>query len=53
MQTSPSSYQFGEFTLDLSRGSVLKGREEIKLRPKVYEALRYLIENRGRLIGKR
>ena len=52
MQTSPSSYQFGEFTLDLSRGSVLKGRAEIKLRPKVYEALKYLIENRGRLIGK-
>ena len=52
MQTGPSTYQFGEFTLDLSRGSVLKGREEIKLRPKVYEALKYLIENRGRLIGK-
>jgi predicted ATPase/DNA-binding winged helix-turn-helix (wHTH) protein len=52
LETSPSTYQFGEFTLDLSRGSVLKGREEIKLRPKVYEALKYLIENRGRLIGK-
>ena len=52
METNPSTYQFGEFTLDLSRGSVLKGREEVKLRPKVYEALKYLVENRGRLIGK-
>jgi len=52
LETNPSTYQFGEFTLDLSRGSVLKGREEVKLRPKVYEALKYLVENRGRLIGK-
>ena len=26
--------------------------EEIKLRPKVYEALKYLVEHPGRLIGK-
>ena len=45
-------YQFGDFTLDVPRGTLSKGREEIKLRPKVYETLKYLVENPGRLIGK-
>jgi len=49
---SSLNYQFGEFTLDIARGCVLKAGEEIKLRPKVYETLRYLVENPGRLIGK-
>jgi len=31
---------------------VLKAGEEIKLRPKVYETLKYLVEHPGRLIGK-
>ena len=52
METSPLSYQFGEFTLDVVRGCVLKGGDEIKLRPKVYETLKYLVEHPGRLIGK-
>jgi predicted ATPase/DNA-binding winged helix-turn-helix (wHTH) protein len=46
------NYQFGEFTLDISRGCVLKAGEEIKLRPKVYETLKYMVEHPGRLIGK-
>ena len=45
-------YRFAEFTLDVSRGCVLKDGEEIRLRPKVYETLKYLVENAGRLIGK-
>ena len=49
---STQNYQFGEFTLDAGRGCVFKGKEEIKLRPKVYEALKYFLENPGRLIGK-
>jgi predicted ATPase/DNA-binding winged helix-turn-helix (wHTH) protein len=52
LETHALSYQFGDFTLDLARGCVLKGIEEIKLRPKVYEALKYLVEHAGRLIGK-
>src|SRR6476620_2214083 len=51
-ETRPLSYQFGEFTLDVIRGCVLKAGAEIKLRPKVYETLKYLVENPGRLIGK-
>ena len=52
MKTAPQDYQFGEFILDTGRGCVLKAGEEIKLRPKVYETLKYLVENPGRLIGK-
>src|SRR2546421_2754532 len=43
---------FDGFTLDLTRGSLLRGTQEIKLPPKPYEALKYLVENPGRLISK-
>ena len=36
--TSPI-YQFGEFTLDIRKGCLSKGTEEIRLRPKVFETL--------------
>ncbi|MGA3212260.1 MAG: tetratricopeptide repeat protein [Terriglobales bacterium] len=52
LETISSTYHFGEFTLDVARGCVLRAGEEIKLRPKVYETLRYLVANPGRLIGK-
>jgi TolB-like protein/DNA-binding winged helix-turn-helix (wHTH) protein/Tfp pilus assembly protein PilF len=49
---SHQTYCFDEFTLDLTRGCLLRGRDEIKLRPKSFEVLKYLIENSGRLISK-
>ena len=52
MGTNSFTYQFGEFTLDVGRGCLLRRAEEVKLRPKVYEALKYLVLNPGRLIGK-
>lgn len=52
MPGNPSTYQFGEFTLDVTRGCLLRLGNEIKLRPKVYEVLKYMVENPGRLIGK-
>jgi predicted ATPase/DNA-binding winged helix-turn-helix (wHTH) protein len=52
LETSPLRYQFGEFTLDVARGCMLRAGVEIKLRPKVYETLKYLVEHPGRLIGK-
>ena len=45
-------YSFDEFTLDLTRGCLLRQTDEIKLRPKSFEVLKYLAENSGRLIGK-
>jgi predicted ATPase/DNA-binding winged helix-turn-helix (wHTH) protein len=52
LETGQRTYCFGEFTLDLARGSLSRSGHEVKLRPKVFEALRYLVENSGRLIGK-
>jgi DNA-binding winged helix-turn-helix (wHTH) protein len=49
---SGTRYQFGGFTLDSGRGMVVSAGREVKLRPKVYDALLYILENRGRLIGK-
>ena len=45
-------YFFDEFTLDVTRGCLLRRTVEIKLRPKSFEVLKYLIENGGRLITK-
>jgi predicted ATPase/DNA-binding winged helix-turn-helix (wHTH) protein len=52
MEPSPETYQFGDFTLDVARGCLLKADDEIKLRPKVFETLKYLVEHAGRLIKK-
>jgi predicted ATPase/DNA-binding winged helix-turn-helix (wHTH) protein len=49
---SQTKYRFANFTLDPGRGIVLKADREVKLRPKVYDALLYFLENRGRLISK-
>jgi len=47
-----STYHFGDFTLDVARGRLMKLGKEVKLRPKVYDALKYLVANPGRLISK-
>jgi predicted ATPase/DNA-binding winged helix-turn-helix (wHTH) protein len=52
LETSSPIYRFGEFTLDVAMGCVLKAGEQIKLRPKVYETLKYMVEHSGRLISK-
>lgn len=49
---SHQTRSFGEFTLDLTRGCLLRGQKDIKLRPKSFEVLKYLVENSGRLISK-
>ncbi len=45
-------YFFDEFTLDVTRGSLVRGVSEIKLRPKSFEVLKFLVENGGRLVTK-
>lgn len=52
MEIRPTAYRFGEFTLDLARGGLFRSGDGVKLRPKTFEVLRYLVENSGRLIGK-
>jgi len=45
-------YSFGEFTLDLDRGILTRGGEEVALRPKSFETLTYLVERHGQLVTK-
>ena len=35
---------FDDFTLDLTRGFLLRGDEPVHLRPQTYEVLSYLVE---------
>ena len=46
------AYFFGQFVLDLERGCLVREGNEVKLRPKSYELLRYLVERHGRLFSK-
>jgi len=45
-------YRFGEYELDLERGSLRRAGEEISLRAKAFEVLAYLVERHGRLVTK-
>ena len=49
---SPNAYYFGEFTLDVDRGILLNGSDQVPLRAKSYDVLRYLIEHNGQLVSK-
>jgi adenylate cyclase len=47
-----SVYEFAGHTLDLGQCRLLRGSKDVGLRPKSLTLLAYLIENRGRVIGK-
>src|SRR3981081_4361132 len=47
-----STLSFDAFTLDVSRGCLRRGADDVRLRPKSFDVLRYLVENPGRLVGK-
>jgi DNA-binding winged helix-turn-helix (wHTH) protein/Tol biopolymer transport system component len=51
-ERSRRRFSFGEFTLDLERGALTRGGEEITLRPKSFEVLTYLVEHHGQLVTK-
>jgi DNA-binding winged helix-turn-helix (wHTH) protein len=44
--------RFDRFVLDLTRGSLLAGGQEIDLRPKTFQVLTHLALNAGRLVPK-
>ena len=48
----PPVYRFENFTLELARGCLFSSEAEVKLRPKSFEALSYVVENAGRLVSK-
>jgi DNA-binding winged helix-turn-helix (wHTH) protein len=49
---SPRTLCFDRFILDLQRCALLRGQEEIRLRPRSFDVLRYLAEHAGRLVFK-
>ncbi len=51
-ETRHRQYRFGDFTLDLDGGFLRRGAVEVTLRPKVFDALTYLVERHGRLVTK-
>ncbi len=51
-ESAHETHSFGEFTLDVTRGCLLHNQDDIKLRPKSFEVLRYMVEHSGRLISK-
>jgi DNA-binding winged helix-turn-helix (wHTH) protein/TolB-like protein len=48
----PEIWSFANFTLNSARACLLRDGQEVKLRPKSYEALKYLVENPGRVVTK-
>jgi len=47
-----SHYRFGDCVLDLERGSLRRNGEEVPLRPKAFDVLKYLVLHHGRLVSK-
>jgi adenylate cyclase len=45
-------FRFGNFTLDIARGTLRIADREVNLRPKSFEVLRCLVENADRLLTK-
>jgi DNA-binding winged helix-turn-helix (wHTH) protein len=43
---------FDRFSIDFVRGCLRAGEQDIRLRPKSFEVLCYLVHNAGRLVGK-
>ena len=45
-------YCFEDFTVDLDRATLSRGGDEVRLRPRTFDVLVYLVRNAGRLIPK-
>jgi DNA-binding winged helix-turn-helix (wHTH) protein len=45
--------RFDRFSLDLTRGCLRVDEQDVELRPKAFEVLRYLAKNAGRLVAKK
>jgi len=45
-------FRFGKFTLDVGRGELLRDGAEVRIRPKSFDVLRYLVEHHGMLVSR-
>jgi DNA-binding winged helix-turn-helix (wHTH) protein len=48
----PDSYEFGEFHIDTNKRVLLRKGDSVALTPKVFDTLLYLVQCRGRVVGK-
>jgi adenylate cyclase len=48
----PRLIRFDRYMLDLRRGTLRSGEDDIEIRPKTFEVLKLLVENAGRLVSK-
>jgi DNA-binding winged helix-turn-helix (wHTH) protein/tetratricopeptide (TPR) repeat protein len=53
MEKKPRFYQFDDVRVDLEEFEVVKAGVRVRLEPKAFEALVFLIEHRGRLVEKK
>jgi DNA-binding winged helix-turn-helix (wHTH) protein len=53
MEKSPRLYQFDDFRIDPENFEVAKADVRVRLEPKAFATLVFLIENRGRLVEKK
>jgi TolB-like protein/DNA-binding winged helix-turn-helix (wHTH) protein len=51
-RTNQGSYSFLDFTLDPAAERLIRGESEVKLRPKSFQALLYLVNRAGRLVTR-
>jgi DNA-binding winged helix-turn-helix (wHTH) protein/tetratricopeptide (TPR) repeat protein len=49
---APVSFFFGQFELDPTTYKLRRGGQELPLQPKIFDAIRYLLENRNRVVRK-
>lgn len=49
---SPGEVRFGSVTVDLARGRARKGGRDLELSTREFALLRYLLENRGRVVTR-
>ena len=52
LQRSNQVYEFGPFVLDTMKHALFKDGSEVPIGAKTYDTLVFLVENRGRLVGK-
>ena len=45
-------YRFGAYALDSTRYRLSRGDEEISVEPQVFDVLKFLIENRERVVSR-
>jgi DNA-binding winged helix-turn-helix (wHTH) protein len=52
MKGTNDIYEFGPFRLEVKERRLLRDGQQVQLRAKVFDTLRVLIENHGKLVGK-